>query len=116
MMPESPIPAIPPAVPLILGLAVLTAIGYAAATVGMKVTAGGAGWVGIAVILAGLTAATAAEILMLQRIDLARTYIFITAAETIVIFAAAIWLGERLALAQITGAALVLAGLTLTLA
>ena len=104
-----------PQIPLLLGLSLLTALGYAAATLGMKLASGGTGWIGIAVILSGFAAAAIAEIVLLQRFDLARTYIFIIAAESALVFAAALWLGESMSPARIAGAVLVLTGLTLTL-
>lgn len=108
--------ALSPNVQLLLGLSLLTAIGYTAATLGMKLASGGLSWIGLAIIFAGFTAAAIAEIIMLQRIDLARTYVIILAVESILIFCVALWFGESLSAARITGAALVLIGMTLTIA
>ncbi len=101
---------------LMLGLSLLTALGYAVATFGMKLASSGLGWVGVAIILAGFAAAAIAEIILLQRVDLARTYVIILGVESILIFSLALWIGESLSPVRIAGAVLVLAGLTLTLA
>ncbi len=104
-----------PQVAIAVGLSLVTAIGYAVATFGMKLTSGGLSGLGIAVVLTGFALAAIAEILLLQRFDLAKTYIIIITVETILIFAAALWIGETVSRSQLAGAALILAGLTLTL-
>lgn len=111
-----PMSELSPQLLLTTGLALLTAFGYAVATFGMKLASDNPGWMGVTVLLTGFALAAFAEILLLQRFDLARTYIIIIAVESALIFAAALWFGESLSRAQLCGAVMVIVGLSLTLA
>ncbi|MCR8546316.1 5-aminolevulinate synthase [Salipiger sp. P9] len=98
---------LPPSPLLILG----TAIGYALATVGMKLVSQGHTNPGILLAGLGFLAAFVAKILLMRRADLSVVYIAIIAAETLLVMLYASWIGEGLSLRQTLGALMVLAGL-----
>ncbi|MBV2361015.1 5-aminolevulinate synthase [Thalassococcus sp. CAU 1522] len=97
--------------PGILSLILMTALGYAVATVGMKITATGQIWLGVGLCALGFFAAFLAEIVLLRRFDLALVYVVIIAAETALVLGYAFWIGEGFGLRQTFGATLVLLGL-----
>lgn len=92
-------------------LVLLTALGYALATVGMKLTAQGLGTLGLALAATGLITAFVFEVALLRRTDLSIVYIGIVIAETMLVLGYATWINEGLTLRQMGGAAMVLAGL-----
>lgn len=96
-----------------LFLIVLSAVGYAVATIGMKlasttVTAGA-----LAIILAGFVAASLAEVALLRKAELGVIYITIVGVETLLVLAFAAMIGEGPNLRTLAGAGLVLAGIAL---
>ena len=100
---------IPAHLPGLIALSVLTALGYAGATVGMKLAGGGTFWLAVGLMGLGFTAL--AEILLMRRFDVAMIYVVIISMEALLIFAFALWIGETLTRAQVAGTLLVLAGL-----
>ena len=92
-------------------LVLLTSLGYVAATLGLKVVAGGHPAAGIVVAVAGLALACVAEILLMRTSALSMVYVAILGVETVLILAVAYGIGEGFTLQQGMGAAMVLAGL-----
>ncbi|MBT8412310.1 MAG: 5-aminolevulinate synthase [Octadecabacter sp.] len=100
----------------IIALAVMTASGYAVATVGLKLASDGHYTTATPLIVAGFVAAIYAEIMLLRQFDLSMIYIMIIALETLLIVGFAVCIGELPSTSQILGGALVLCGLALTVA
>jgi small multidrug resistance pump len=100
---------------LLVALSTLTALGYAGATVGMKLAATGAPGRGLVFMGLGFAAAALAEIVLMRRFDVSMIYVVIIALETLLILCFAYSIGERLSSSQIAGALLVVMGLGLTL-
>ena len=98
---------------LALILMIFTAIGYAIATVGMKMASDGVSALALGCITAGLCAAVLAEVTLLRHADLAVIYIGVVFAETLLVLAYAASVSGVLGLQQIVGAALVLSGFAL---
>ncbi len=92
-------------------LVCITALGYAMATLGMKLCAGASPTSGSLLIGLGLICAIFAEIALLRVSSLSAVYITIVAAETLLVFAFAASFGEMLTLRQTGGAVLVVLGL-----
>jgi len=92
-------------------LVIIAALGYAGATIGMKMGSASVTAMAIAVIIAGFVAAAVAEVVILRSADLGLVYIAIIGVETLVVLSYAWWIGEGLSLRQIGGAGMVLAGL-----
>ncbi|SDI08957.1 5-aminolevulinate synthase [Alloyangia pacifica] len=105
-MPMS-LPVSPPA----LLLTLVTALGYAVATVGMKLASSGAVTFGVFLATIGFTVAFLSEILLMQRFDLSYLYIVIIVAESALVLLYAVCIGEGLSPRQLLGAAMVLLGL-----
>lgn len=98
-----------------LGLVLLSALGYAGATIFMA-RIGSAGIVSfLPVVGAALLLAVVAEIAALRHLPIAIVYLAILGFETLLVLAAAAWLGQVLGAREIAGAMLVLSG-TLLLA
>ncbi|MCB1336117.1 MAG: 5-aminolevulinate synthase [Maritimibacter sp.] len=94
-------------------LAVAAAIGYALATLLMKIAAGNPTLLIAAAICAALVATAMAEVLLLRQVDLGLAYIAIIATETLVVLAASYLIGEPLTAKQMAGGALVVLGASL---
>lgn len=94
-------------------LAVAAAIGYALATLLMKMAAESPAMLVFAGIAIALMATATAEVLLLRQVDLGMAYIAIIATETLVVLAATVLIGEPLSAKQMLGGALVIAGATL---
>lgn len=91
-------------------LYVLAALGYAIATIGMKLTAGQLGWLGISLLIVGFLAATCAEVVLMRGLTLGPLYLTIIAVESLLVLVYAFAIGEGLSGPQIAGGAMVLAG------
>ncbi|MGB3246381.1 MAG: 5-aminolevulinate synthase [Sulfitobacter sp.] len=91
-------------------LVILTACGYATATVGMKLSADNHWYSGAIIIMLGLSGAALAEIALLRTANLSLVYLGIIIGETILVLGYAAWLHEGLSAHQIAGAALVVVG------
>jgi len=100
----------------IIGLAIMTAGGYAVATIGLKLASDGHYTPATPLILTGFIAAIFAEIMLLRQFDLSMIYIMIIALETLLIVGFAVCIGELPSTSQMLGGALVLCGLALTVA
>ena len=94
-------------------LLVFTALGYALATIGMKMASAGGNALALILIAVGLLIAVLAEIGLLKGGDLPVVYLMIVVAETILVLGYAAFIGERMTLQQVTGAVLVLGGFAL---
>jgi small multidrug resistance pump len=99
--------------PRYLLLVVVSALGYAIATIGMKLASTSITVVALAVIVAGFVAAALAEIALLRKADLGVIYITIIGVETLMVLAFAALIGEGPDLRTLGGAGLVLAGIAL---
>ncbi len=91
----------------------LTAIGYAVATAGMKLSTGAPTGLGLALVVGGLLLAVIAEITLLRGNNLAIVYLAIIAVESLLVLCFAIAIGETLNMQQIAGAGLLLGGVAL---
>lgn len=91
-------------------LLLLAAVGYAVATVGMKLSAHQIGPLGIALLITGFLAATLAEVTLMRGLSLGALYLLIISVESLLVLAYAFLIGEGLTGANIAGGALVLAG------
>lgn len=91
-------------------LTVLTAGGYAVATIGMKIAAGPPAIWANAVIALGLLVAVAAEVTLLRNAELPVVYLGIVVLETLLILGYAGLASGSLSGAQVLGAVLVLTG------
>lgn len=92
------------------------ALGYALATVGMKLAAGSAtnsgNWtlLALALLLLGFWAATHSEMTLMREVHLGALYLLIIAVETLVVLGYAWLIGEGLAGRDLMGGLLILAG------
>ena len=103
--------------PTISGVLVLVAaLGYAVATVFMKMAATSQSYPAFVIIALALTAAVIAEVVILQRLSLGIAYIAILATETLIILGFSTLIGEGLAPREMAGAALVLLGTIILIA
>jgi len=107
--------SLPVSLPFLIALSIITATGYAAATVGMKLAAGGSFAIAIAIMAAGFVAAAVCEIILMRQVEVALIYVFVIGIETLMVLTFAFWIGETLSVAQLSGAALVVGGLALSL-
>jgi hypothetical protein len=96
-----------------LALILVSAVGYALATLGMKLASVSLTSMAILVICIGFLAAALAEISLLRHANLGVIYITIVAVETLLVLGIATLIGEGLDLRRIVGATLVVAGLAL---
>lgn len=94
-------------------LVLITACGYAFATVGMKLSADTYWFSGTLVIVLGLSGAAIAEIALLKIANLSLVYLGIVIGETILVLSYAALLNEGLSTQQLAGAGLVLIGFVL---
>jgi len=97
--------------PRYVGLVVVSAFGYAIATIGMKLASNNWTAVALAIIVLGFVAATLAEVALLRKADLGVIYITIIGAETLMVMAFAAAIGEAPDLRTLGGAGLVIAGI-----
>lgn len=93
-----------------VALLLLTAAGYAIATIGMKLASGGITSLALLVIVIGLGLAVVVEIIMLRHGNMSLVYLGIVVAETALVLAYAHHVGHGLNLSQMAGAGLVLSG------
>ncbi|TVP73026.1 MAG: hypothetical protein EA339_04320 [Rhodobacteraceae bacterium] len=96
-----------------IGVIVIAALGYTVATIGMKFAALGSYPVAAALIVAGFVLATITEVFLLRRGDLSVVYVTIIGIETLMILAAAAYLGEIVDLRRMLGAGCVVVGIAL---
>lgn len=95
-------------------LIVLAAAGYAFAAIAMKLIAqSGTSQVIVFLLAAFFVIIVLAEVQLLRHMDLSNVYIAILAAETLMILAYALWVGENLSTREIAGGGLVLIGIAL---
>lgn len=96
-----------------VALMTLTAIGYAVATLGMKLAADQFSTLALALMAAGLTGAAFAEVALLRQASLPVIYLGIIGFETLLVLCIAAAIGDVLSLQQLSGALLVLLGMVL---
>jgi hypothetical protein len=96
-----------------IALLMLTATGYAIATIGMKLASGGISTASTVIIAGGLFLAVVMEIILLRIGNMSLVYLGIVVAETALVLAYAYSVGHGLNLPQMGGAALVLTGVVL---
>lgn len=96
-----------------LSLILVSAVGYAVATLGMKLASASFSVMAVTVITVGFLAAALAEISLLRKADLGVVYIMIIGVETLLVLGIATAIGEGLDLRRLLGAAFVLIGLAL---
>lgn len=96
-------------------LALMAAVGYGLATIGMKLASGH--WTMLAgiLILLGFFAAMHAEITLMRDVELGVLYLVIIAAETLIVLGYAFAIGEGLNLRESLGGVMILAGLMVVL-
>lgn len=94
-------------------LILIAALGYSAATIGMKMGSSALTGAAILVMAVGLGAAIWGEIAVLRGANLGPIYIAIIGVETLIVMTYAWYIGEALTLRQLGGGAMVLAGLML---
>ncbi|MCK0151899.1 5-aminolevulinate synthase [Marivita sp. S6314] len=94
-------------------LALTAGIGYAVATLLMKLASDKVTLVVICAICVVLIAVVTAEVLLLRQIDLGMAYIAIIATETLLVLAATFLVGEPLTSRELFGGALVITGAAL---
>ena len=93
------------------GFVVIAALGYAVATIGMKLASDNWTGLALAMLIVGLFAATQSEVTLMREVDLGVLYLFIIAVETILVLSFAWAIGEGLGPRDAVGGAMVLAGL-----
>jgi drug/metabolite transporter (DMT)-like permease len=94
----------------VLGLILLSALGYAGATVVMA-RFGSQGVVSLVPVVAvALLLAVLAEIAALRHLPIAIVYLAILGIETLLVLAAATWLGQSVGPREVVGAVLILSG------
>lgn len=94
-----------------LFLVVITASGYAVATIGMKIAStDGALITALGFIAVGLMGAVLAEVVLLRHASLTMVYIGIVVFESLLVLAYATYASGSVNFAQLSGAALVLGG------
>lgn len=99
--------------PRYVGLVVISAFGYAIATIGMKLASNNWTAVALGIIVLGFVAATLAEVVLLRKADLGVIYITIIGAETLMVMAFAAAIGEVPDLKTLAGAAMVIGGIAM---
>ncbi|WP_152474258.1 5-aminolevulinate synthase [Roseovarius sp. THAF9] len=97
----------------LLALAVFAAMGYALATIGMKLASGHWSFLAAGLILLGFIAATQTEILLMRGVSLGALYLLIIAIETLVVLTYAYAIGEGLSARDVGGGVLILLGVAL---
>lgn len=96
-----------------LALILVSAVGYALATLGMKLASTSLTVMAVLVICIGFLAAALAEISLLRHANLGVIYITIVGVETLLVLGIATVIGEGLDLRRLMGATFVVAGLAL---
>lgn len=91
-------------------LAIGAAVGYALATLLMKLTAEGATLLLVVAIGVVLAVTVASEVLLLRQVDLGMAYIAIIATETLLVLGITFLVGETLTPREMAGGALVITG------
>ena len=94
----------------LLSLLLLTATGYALATVGMKMASTTHTTLGMVIIALALGGAVFAEIVLLRTGHMSMIYLGIIVMETVMVLGYAAMIGQGLNVVQIGGALLVLVG------
>jgi small multidrug resistance pump len=94
-------------------LAIIAGIGYAVATLMMKMAAENTTALIVGSIFLILAVVVVAEILLLRQIDLGVAYIAIMATETLLVLAATYFVGQPLSFKELTGGAFVVLGVAL---
>jgi drug/metabolite transporter (DMT)-like permease len=94
-------------------LALIAAMGYALATVAMKVSSVTLSLPIVLGLVLVLAAAVVAEITLLRQMHLGLAYIAIIATETLIVLGFAIFIGEGLSLKQLFGGAFVFLGIAM---
>ncbi|MCL3880992.1 5-aminolevulinate synthase [Marivita sp. GX14005] len=94
-------------------LAIVAGVGYALATLLMKVASGSVSLIVLGAIVIVLCIVVAAEILLLRQVDLGIAYITVTATETLLVLAATFLIGETLSPKELFGGALVVLGVAM---
>jgi small multidrug resistance pump len=94
-------------------LAITAGVGYAVATVMMKVAAENTTSLIVGSIFLILAVVVAAEILLLRQMDLGVAYIAIIATETLLVLAATYFVGQPLSAKELAGGAFVVLGVAL---
>lgn len=92
-------------------LAVVAALGYWLATIGMKIASGNWSALALGFILVGFLAATRAEVVLMKGVSLGTLYLVIIAVETLIVLGYAYAIGEGLSLREAMGGACILLGL-----
>lgn len=110
---SGPIELLAAAQPRHLALVAVAALGYAVATIGMKLASASLSLVAVTVVVTGLSAAVLAEISLLRKADLGIIYITVIGGETLLVLAFAAAIGEGLDVRRIAGAGMVLGGIAL---
>lgn len=91
-------------------LVLLSALGYAAATLALKAASTAPAFGLIVVLGLCLALACGAELILMRKLDLGVLYLLIIGTETLIVLTAAYLIGEGLAPRDWLGAALILAG------
>ncbi len=99
--------------PRFLVLVLVSALGYAIATIGMKLASSSLTALAVGLVVLGFVAATLAEVSLLRKADLGVIYITIVGAETLLVLSFAALIGEGPDLRTLAGAGLVVAGIAL---
>ena len=94
-------------------LAIAAGVGYAIATLLMKIASEDLTAAVIGAIALVLAAVVIAEILLLRQVDLGLAYIAIMATETLLVLLATYFVGQPLSGRELAGGALVLAGVAI---
>lgn len=97
--------------PKAISLAIIAALGYGVATIGMKFASGQWTVVAITLIILGFVAATQSEVVLMRDIHLGELYLVIIAVETLVVLSYAYAIGEGLSMRDAAGGVLILLGL-----
>lgn len=92
-------------------LALLAAMGYGVATIGMKLASDSWTVPAMGLILLGFFAATQAEIVLMRGVNLSVLYLAIIAVETLIVLTYAFSIGEGLSPRESLGGVLIFAGL-----
>ncbi len=97
----------------LLGLAVLAAMGYGVATIGMKLASGHWTFLAFGLIALGFVAATQAEVVLMRGVTLGALYLMIIAIETLIVLTYAYSIGEGLSARDMSGGVLIFLGLAI---
>lgn len=99
----------------LLMLALIAAVGYALATIGMKIASAQWGILAGLMIMVGFYAAMQSEIMLMRGMELGVLYLMIVAAETLLVLGYAFFIGEGLSLRESAGAVMIFAGIAVVL-